>query len=518
MQQVSLETYQSLFETSIDGIVIINDQGLIQDLNKAALVLFEYEESELVGRNVSVLMGEPHRSAHDSYLHRYQETKEPRIIGIGREVEGRKKDGTLFPLRLAVSAFQSGSRTFYTGILHDLTTEHAIRAQLHEYASKLELKVKARTSLLESEIGLREQTQRELLESQKLYEAIAVNFPNGTIGVLDQELNILFMEGTELKSLGYGSQRLLGKNYIELLPEDVRDEVQEQLMLVLAGENREFEIVTGDKIYLGRSVPLPNENGEIDKILQVDTNITSEKQAEEEIYNALMKEKQLNELKSSFVQMASHEFRTPLSSIQSSATLIKKYTETEQQGNRERHIDKIISNVKNLNMILNDFLSLEKIEAGLIKNQPQIIHLTDFLNEILEETSPLMKAEQQVIKDFNHKIDVIELDPFLLRNVLNNLLSNAFKYSHADGQIVFSSEDRDGLSLKVKDSGIGISEDDQAQLFSRFFRASNATNIQGTGLGLNIVRRYAKLMHAEITFESELNVGSTFTIQFKRYE
>ena len=501
------KVYQSLFATSIDGIAIIDQRGIIQDVNDAMLDLMGYQKDELLNKNISMLMDSPHREKHDGYLQRYQETKEARIIGIGREVEARKKDGSVFPIRLAVSEFEVDGVPYYTGIIHDLTEEHNIKAKLNEHAQELELRVQERTASLE-------RAQSELLSSQKLYEAIAQNFPNGTIGVLDPSFNILFMEGTELNQWGVGSERLLDENYIQLLPEEVRDEVKEHLEMVLQGEHRDFEIHSGEKVYLGRSVPLPNENGVIDKILQVDINVTKEKQAEEEIYNALMKEKQLNELKSNFVSMASHEFRTPLSSIQSSASLIKRYGETEQQDKRERHIDKIHSNVKNLNLILNDFLSLEKIEGGLIKNHPQELALTDFIHEILEETSPLKKAQQSISFDPAHEKDLISFDPFLLRNILNNLISNAFKYSSESGKILLSTkEDKQGIWISIQDEGIGISKQDQEQLFSRFYRASNATNIQGTGLGLNIVKRYAQLMEAELTFESELNKGSTFAIR-----
>ncbi len=508
--------YQSLFATSIDGIAIIDQRGIVQDVNQAMLDLMGYSRDELIGHNISILMDSPHREAHDSYLSNYQHTGEAKIIGIGREVEAKCKDGTIFPIRLAVSEFEVDGTPYYTGIIHDLSEEYRIKEKLNEYAHKLEGKVKERTVKLETEIKLRESAQKELLSSQKLYEAIAQNFPNGTIGVLDRQFNILFMEGTELSEWGVGSERLLDENYIQLLPEEVRSEVKGHLEEVLKGGHRDFEIHSGEKVYLGRSVPLPNEHGDIDKILQVDINITKEKQAEEEIYNALIKEKQLNELKSSFVSMASHEFRTPLSSIQSSASLIKRYTELEQQDQRERHIDKIYSNVKNLNIILNDFLSLEKIEGGLIKNNPQELQLLDFLNDIIEETSPLKKDKQVVEFEVNHNTEFLSFDPFLLRNILNNLISNAFKYSMSEGVIkVRTSEDNEGISIAVIDKGIGISKEDQEQLFSRFFRASNAINIQGTGLGLNIVKRYVQLMNAELTFDSELNKGSTFSIRLK---
>ena len=243
-------------------------------------------------------------------------------------------------------------------------------------------------------------------------------------------------------------------------------------------------------------------------------NVTREKHAEDEIYNALKKEKQLNELKTKFVSMASHEFRTPLSSILSSASIIQKYTQSNEQENRVKHITKIKRNVQNLNLILNDFLSLEKIEGGIIKNNPESIELSEFVNELIEESEQLSDNRQKIKTDFNHNKTHYKLDHFLLRNMLNNLLSNAIKYSSKD-IILRTLESNNSLSIEVQDSGMGISKEDQKNLFNRFFRASNAGTIQGTGLGLNIVRRYANIMNAEVIFESELNVGSTFSIVFK---
>ena len=212
--------------------------------------------------------------------------------------------------------------------------------------------------------------------------------------------------------------------------------------------------------------------------------------------------------------MASHEFRTPLSSILSSASLIEKYGQGQQQDNRVKHIIKIKRNVQNLNLILNDFLSLEKIEGGIIKNNPEPIELSEFLNELIEESEQLTGSHQKFITDFNHKKVQYKLDHFLLRNMLNNLLSNAIKYS-SKNIVLRTVEKNKSLSIEVQDNGIGISEDDKKSLFNRFFRASNAGTIQGTGLGLNIVRRYANIMNAEVTFDSELNVGSKFSIVFK---
>lgn len=510
----SQSKYQSIFETAIDGVIVIGNRGLIEDINQAALSLFGYSKKEVIGNNVSMLMPEPDKSNHDQYLKNYQKTRKPKIIGIGREVEGKTKDGIIFPFRLAVSEYKVAGEIFYTGIIHDLTKEKESERYIKQYSEKLESKVAERTALLKHEIELKEEAQAALIASQKLYETIAVNFPNGTISVLNSKLEIVFMEGSELKELGYGTKRLIGENYIDLLPSDVQTLVKEKVAEVFKGKEETFEFELNEKAYKARCVPLFDSKGKIDQTLLVINNVTREKQAEDEIYNALRKEKQLNELKTKFVSMASHEFRTPLSSILSSAALIEKYDQNTQQDKRVKHIVKIKRNVQNLNMILNDFLSLEKIEGGIIKNQPEPLELSEFLNELVEEPEQLSNNNRKFVTEFNHKKERYSLDNFLLRNMLNNLISNATKYSSKD-IILRTIEKGNLLTIEVQDSGIGISEEDQKSLFNRFFRASNAGTIQGTGLGLNIVRRYANIMNAEVTFESELNVGSIFSITFK---
>ncbi|MBT8326846.1 MAG: PAS domain S-box protein [Bacteroidia bacterium] len=510
----SISKYQSIFETAIDGVIVIGNRGLIEEINSSALALFGYTKKEVIGNNVSMLMPEPDKSSHDQYISNYQKTRKPKIIGIGREVEGQRKDGSIFPFRLAVSEYEVDNKKFYTGIIHDLTKEKENERYIKQYSEKLESKVAERTALLKHEIELKEEAQEALIASQKLYETIAVNFPNGTITVLNSKLEIVFMEGSELKELGYGTKRLVGENYIDLIPLDVQDLVKAKVAEVFKGNEEIFEFGINQKAYKARCVPLFGIKGKIDQILLVINNVTREKHAEDEIYNALKKEKQLNELKTRFVSMASHEFRTPLSSILSSASLIAKYNLESQQDNRIKHIIKIKRNVQNLNLILNDFLSLEKIEGGIIKNNPEPIELSEFLNELVEESEQLTDGNQKLLTEFNHKKVLFKLDHFLLRNMLNNLLSNAIKYSSED-IILRTLESNSKLSIEVQDFGLGISEEDQKSLFNRFFRASNAGTIQGTGLGLNIVRRYANIMDAEVIFESKLNEGSKFSIIFK---
>jgi signal transduction histidine kinase len=236
----------------------------------------------------------------------------------------------------------------------------------------------------------------------------------------------------------------------------------------------------------------------------------------DEITKALSKEKELSDLKSRFVSMASHEFRTPLSTILSSASLVAKYTESDEQEKRNKHILRIKSSVNNLTDILNEFLSIGKIEDGKIIAHYTHFNLKDLISNICNDLQGIAKSRQQIIH--SHKgSEKVNLDPTLLKNVIINLMSNAIKFSPENGTIsIVSVVTDERITISIKDNGIGISPEDQQHLFERFFRGANVTNIQGTGLGLHIVAKYIELMNGSIEFNSQLEKGTEFIINFKQ--
>ncbi len=404
---------KAVIDTATDGIITISTRGIMESVNTAAAELFGYDPSEMIGQNVRMLMPEPHHSDHDGYLHNYLETRKPRIIGIGREVEGKRKDGSVFPMRLSVSEVDLADRKIFTGIIHDLSVQKANEDRIQKLNEQLERKVENRTEELEKAI-------EKLLDTNK--------------------------------QLGH--------------------EVAER------------------------------------KIIEATLRAT-----EQEIRSALAKEKELNELKSRFVSMASHEFRTPLSSILSSAELIEAYTQTEQQNKRQKHINRIRNSVRMLTSILNDFLSLSRLEEGQIPYQPEEVDLDAFCLEIKQELEPLLKNGQNIIYQPIHNRSSFLLDRKMMRHVFYNLLSNASKYSHEEKDIYCKTRVEGSLLIiSIIDEGIGIPQEDQGHMFTRFFRAHNVENIKGTGLGLTIVKRYVKLMGGTIGFHSIEGKGSTFTV------
>lgn len=392
----SARLLEAIIDTAIDGIITIDSMGIVESINPAALELFGYEASEVIGNNISMLMPDPDRSQHDSYIENYKSSGKKKIIGIGREVRGLRKDGTTFPFRLAVSEVFYRERRIFTGIIHDLTNEKEAQERLVRHTEELEETVRERT-----------------------------------------------------------------KDLIKLV-------------------------------------------SELEK-------------AKAEVSNSLEKEKELNQLKSRFVSMASHEFRTPLSSVQLSVSLIEKYIQKSDFQAVNKHTARIRAAVELLNNILNDFLSLEKLEAGKVVVNKAMINVVHLGEEIVEDMQMICKKNQHIVYQHTGSEAEFMLDAHLLKSSIINLISNAIKYSGEDTFIEFSTAiSEDACTVIVKDNGIGIPDEDQVNLFEPFFRAHNTGNIPGTGLGLNIVKRYISLMEGELEYWSALNKGTMVKMVFKK--
>lgn len=381
--------------------------------------------------------------------------------------------------------------------------------QIRQMNLDLEHRVSERTADLAEAV-------RKLQTSEQLYSSIAHQFPHGFIMVLDASLSFVLIDGQDLKRLGIEQRAKLNQPATMLVAAEKQPVMEYYLRRVFEGESLAFEFDIQRDSYEFRGTPLTDTNGEIDTILVACINITQQKQIEQNIRKALSKEKQLNELKSRFIAMASHEFRTPLSAILSSVSLIGRYQTTEEQPKRDKHINRIKSNVSTLTGILDDFLSLSKLEEGRVESTPVPFDLHAFMKEVTDEMQGVAKSGQELQISYQGEKEVF-LDKRLLKNILINLISNATKYSPEGAEVeLYADISEPYIKLSVKDYGIGIPEDEQVHLFERFYRAHNATNIQGTGLGLNIVQKYVTLMGGKVEFESRLNQGTTFTLIFPR--
>lgn len=238
------------------------------------------------------------------------------------------------------------------------------------------------------------------------------------------------------------------------------------------------------------------------------------KERTEQLRTALKKEKDLNELKTKFLSLVSHEFKTPLSGIQSSAILLEKYHLPEHQEKRKKHIRTIINEVQFLNNILDDFLSIERLETGKIKYSYSTFPLSKVLNEAIYESNMILKEGQRIKYPENIEGITMFYDEKILKLSLSNIITNAIKYSPENSSIEIAIDHCEtSTSITVHDHGIGIPAEEQENIFSRYFRATNVTLIQGTGIGLNIAKGHIENLGGTIYFESEENKGSQFTIQ-----
>lgn len=371
-------------------------------------------------------------------------------------------------------------------------------------AERNEARAKLAVALREMESARSEKhnVENELQKARHLHEAMAHHFPDGVICVLDRDMRYTLADGRGLQALGLDKQDVKGE-YAAI-------NGQNELKKAFQGEDVAFETVINHEVYTVNAVPVPDGKGEIKEILVVIRNITDRKKLENNLLKALDKEKELNLLMSQFVTMASHKFRTPLSTILSSVFLLENNIEADEQERRS-YFDKIKRAVHNVTGLLNDFLSLGKLEEGKVKVAFSETEIKSFFQEFLQEVGSIKKANQKISFTYDGVACTVMTDQLLLKNILMSLLSNAIEYSSFDAEIELAVElKRDNLKIRVSDQGIGIPEEEQHQIFRRFYRGQNANNIEGTGLGLNIAKKYIRLLKGTIEFTSQVNKGTTF--------
>jgi signal transduction histidine kinase len=360
-----------------------------------------------------------------------------------------------------------------------------------------------------NEIAESELREERLRSSQEMYKAIAQNFPEGWIGILDEDLKYVFADGKGLDRMLLSANHLVGRRFKETVKSELAEEPLKQAQ---HGISVSFEIECSSHTCVVNAGPFLNGHSG-NWILVVVHDITELKKAETELIKALDKERELGELKSRFVTLASHEFRTPLTTILSSSFLLESYTGEKYEKEKSTHIGRIRRSVKILTEMLNDFLSLGRLEEGEIKTRHEEINLFRFLEDMTREVESLRRGDQILRVRHTGAADIIS-DRQLLRNIIYNLASNAFKYTHHEDQVLIETLVADGdLTIRITDHGMGIPEEEQKYIFKRFYRAHNSTHIQGTGLGLNIVRKYVNLLGGTIHFESRPEESTVFTVQ-----
>lgn len=362
-------------------------------------------------------------------------------------------------------------------------------------------------------------TQIKLLKSLEEYTQLFNLVPVGYF-VLDKQGFIINLNSAALKLVGMDYQQLKGKAFSVLLNgvhfQDDYYRYRRELSDTEVHQRIESELRRKDGKVLSvliESTIVKNEKKQFKHLLCTVVDISERKEQELMLKDALIKERELGNMKSRFVSMASHEFRTPLSAIQTSTDIIGMHIRKNDTANCEKHILRIGTSVKHLTDILNDFLSLDKLENGEIKITKIKINVKKLIAEMIREIELLLKKGQAIEYIFDGNTES-KIDPKILRSILLNLLSNASKYSAEGSKIelkVLVTVNQ--IKITVKDYGIGIPTEEQEKIFTRLFRAKNAEMVEGTGLGLNILKKYVELLSGNISFTSKENAGSTFEVK-----
>src|SRR5688572_8799379 len=423
-----------------------------------------------------------------------------------------------------------------------ITTEH-VKKDLLEKSREMEIEIVKRAKEIQKLNEGLEQKVAERTSSMELLHRDISDYKfaldaSSIVAVTDQKGIIQHVNENFCKISKYRKDELIGADHRIVNSEYHKKDFIRNLWVTIAnGKIWKGEIKNKAKdgtIYWVDTtiVPFLNEHGKPYKYLAIRADITERKLGEEKILKlneelerkveertheltlALESEHSMSEMKSRFVSIASHEFRTPLSAILSSIALIERYVHIGELDKLHKHSKRIRSSVSQLTGILDDFLSLGKLEEGRVEVNREDIDINELFIEIQTELTPTLKEGQHILVEHQRGSESFTIDKRILRNVIFNLISNASKYSEPNKNIFLTWSQTDGvLEISVQDEGIGIPEEDQKHLFEQFFRASNAGNVQGTGLGLNIVKRYVDLLNGTISFWSECDKGSKFTIK-----
>ncbi len=518
ISQIDPEMFRQLVECVKDySIIMLDLEGYVLSWNKGAEQLQGYTADEIIGAHFSIFYtdeakknGEPERNLREAVVSGRFEDESWRV----------RKDGSCFWANVVYSALHDGRGNLvgFGKVTSDWTKRRTAQEKIQRLNEQLE------SRLQKSEI--------EIVDYKHALDESCI------VAITDQKGIISYVNDNFCKISKYSREELIGKDHRIINSGYHSKDFIRQLWVTIANGRiwrGELKNRAKDGTYYWVDttiVPFLNKKNKPYQYLAIRSDITQRKQAEEQLYkikeeleqkvkertleltHALERQKELNELKSRFVAMASHEFRTPLSAILSSSSLLEHYIAPEKFDKCSKHIERIKSSVKNLTHILDDFLSLEKLEQGKTDINLIDFNLRELIEDVVEEMDGMLRKKEQEINYHYQGIDEIHQDKKILRNILLNLLSNASKYSPDKKQIfIVADVTNERVFISVRDEGIGIPAVAQKHLFDKFFRADNATNIQGTGLGLNIVKRYVELLGGQISFTSEQGIGTTFTIE-----
>jgi len=485
--------FKILSEAVSEGIVIVNTSHIIVETNDSANQIFGYEKKELVGQHLDILIPNQYRHGHNEHVSGFMEKGQKRQMGRGRDLYGLRKDGSEFPVEAGLNPFSVYENDYVMALVIDISVRKKAEQELQHWAKIF----------------------NESLNEIFIFDSKTLQFLNVNKGAL--------------KNIGYSLEELKTMTPLDIKPDFDKAQFVEKITPLLKGSLEKLKFNSVHKRKDGTLYPVEvhlqkSSLRENDMLVAIILDITEQEkytqkleetvdQRTHQLQKALTKEQELGELKTKFLSLVAHEFKTPLSGIMTSATLAGKYPKEEQQVKREKHLKTIRGKVKYLNNIINDFLFIERLESGKFNYSFSNFPISKVVNEVIYDANMLLKENQHI--EYPDHIDAIYLnfDEKILELILTNLINNAIKYSSEDSTVYIVAEEIDDtLVFSIRDEGIGIPEAEQKYIFNRYFRAENALLNQGTGIGLNIVKNHLENLGGTITFTSTEGEGSVFKV------
>ena len=485
---------QTILDTIADGILTINQSGIVETINPAAERLFGYAAAEVIGHNVKMLMPEPHRSQHDGYIEHYLTTDEARVIGIGREVTGQRKDGSPFAMYLAVNEMLLDGQRHFTGIVHDITERKQMVETLQKSSERLRLALDA--------------------ANQAWFD---LDVQTGAVHVSPEYVRLIGFDHEDFQSTL--------QNWFDNMHPDDREAVRATYQACLnSGEPGAMEYRRRNKsgawqwMYsVGRVVEWDDAHKPV-QMIGIHMDISERKLAEQALLAAKEQAELANRAKDSFLATMSHEIRTPLTGM---LGMLEVLSLTPLDHDQSETLKTVWDSSRSLLRIVNDILDWSKIEEGKLELSPQSTSIPSMLQEVVNTYSRVASSKSLFLSQHaDHRLSAAHLvDALRLSQVLNNFVSNALKFTR-HGEIELRAELLEQLDsgervrFSVKDTGIGIAPEVQQHLFQRYMQesAETARMYGGTGLGLSICRRLVELLDGQLELVSTPGQGSTFSV------
>ena len=477
----------SILDAAVDTVITINESSIIEAVYGAVESMLGYSSEELIGQSVTMLMPESFRVSHETNVKRYLETGEAKVVGIGREAMALRKDGSTFPVHLAVGETIMQGKRYFTGFIRDIT-------QLKNAESKL-------------------------YKSEELFRA---TFQTATYGMalIDTKGYWVSINQALSNMLGYNMKELAGSDLLSIVHQDDFTELSSNINDLLQGRAISFQVElrfchkNGHTIWcvLSLCAVRDRHDAPIYYVAQM-VNISSQKHSEALLIQAKDEAERASLAKSEFLSSMSHEIRTPLNAILGLSELVR----LEENLNDQQLIDmkEIEKAGQHLLALITDILDLARIESGRLELSFESVQVDSLLNECFKLMETKIK-ERGISLTYEYgtcKSIMLHADRLRLKQVILNLLSNSVKYNRTDGEIfVFLTKLDDGrLRISIRDTGMGISEENMKNLFQPFNRLSmENSGIEGTGIGLVITKNIIDKMGGCLGFESQEGIGSTF--------